>query len=155
MFTEMRRKEKQMTPEAASEVLLKAEFGTLASLGENGYPYAVPLNFAYVDGAIYFHSAKDGHKLMNIEKHAKVSFAAVSYVNLRAEKFDTEYDSVVVFGTAAEVTTADEKRRGLMALIEKYSAAHGETGKAYIERSMGGTAVYKITVEHMTGKIGR
>lgn len=155
MFKEMRRKEKLMSEAAAIEVLTKAEVGTLASICENGYPYAVPLNFAYENGAIYFHSAHMGQKVENIKNNAKVSFSAVSYAHLLPDKFDTEYDSTVLFGTAVEVTGEMEKRRALMSLIKKYSNGYFEKGMAYINKSMHTAAVYKIEIEHMTGKKGR
>ncbi|TWH47743.1 pyridoxamine 5'-phosphate oxidase family protein [Sporomusa sp. KB1] len=155
MFTEMRRKEKLMSEAATIEVLKKAEFGTLACICETGYPYAVPLNFAYENGAIYFHSAHTGHKVDNIKNNAKVSFSAVSYVNLLPNKFDTEYDSTVIFGTAVEVTNEMEKRQALVFLIKKYSNEYFEKGMAYINKSMNTAAVYKIEIEHVTGKQGR
>lgn len=155
MFTEMRRKEKLLSEAATIKVLTEAEFGTLACIGENGYPYAVPLNFAYENGAIYFHSAHTGHKVNNIKNDAKVSFSAVSYAKLLPGKFDTEYDSVVIFGTAVEITDEAKKRQALVSLIKKYSNEYWDKGMAYITKSMNTAAVYKVTIEHMTGKRGR
>lgn len=155
LFTEMRRKEKLMSEAATIQVLTEAEFGTLACICANGYPYAVPLNFVYEKGAIYFHSAHTGHKIDNIKNDAKVSFSVVNYVNLLPSKFDTEYDSAVLFGTATEITDEMEKRQALVSLIKKYSNEYFEKGMAYITKSMNTAAVYKIKIEHMTGKRGR
>ncbi|MDU2064701.1 MAG: pyridoxamine 5'-phosphate oxidase family protein [Sporomusaceae bacterium] len=155
IFTEMRHKNKLMSETDAIEVLTKAEFGTLASIGKNGYPYAVPLNFVVENGAVYFHSAHEGNKINNIKNNAKVSFSAVSYVNLVPSKFDTEYDSAVIFGTAVEVTDEIDKRQALIALIKKYSSEYFDKGMAYITNSINTTTVYKIHIEHMTGKRGR
>ena len=57
MFREMRRKEKQLGKEMVEDILKKGEYGTLATIGENGYPYALPLSYDYFDGKIYFHGA--------------------------------------------------------------------------------------------------
>lgn len=151
----MRHKKKLMSEAETIEVLIKAEFGTLASIGENGYPYAVPLNFVYENSAIYFHSAHEGNKIDNIKNNDKVSFSAVSYVNLLPGKFDTEYDSAVLFGTAVKIADEMEKCQALVALIKKYSNEYFEQGMDYITRSINTAAVYKIQIEHMTGKRGR
>ena len=155
LFIEMRHKRKLMSEEEVKRVLTDAEFGTLACISENGYPYAVPLNFVYENAGIYFHSAHKGHKINNIKQNEKVSFSAVSYVQLLPDKFDTEYDSVIVFGLVKEVTEDFEKKEALKGLIKKYSNEFWEKGIAYIDKSMHTAAVYKIQIEHMTGKRGR
>ena len=155
MFNEMRRIKKRMTQEDTAQVLKKAEYGTLASMGADGYPYSIPFNFAYIKDCIYFHSAHNGHKIENIKNNAKVSFSAVNYVQLIPENFDTEYDSAVVFGSAAEVTDAGEKQQALLGLIQKYSKEYLATGMTHINKNMNSVAVYKIKIEHMTGKRGR
>ena len=151
MFKEMRRKEKQLSGNDTAKIVMNAEFGTLATLGKDGSPYAVPLNYAYENGAIYFHSAKAGNKLENILHHNKVCFSIVGYAKLLPEKFD----NAVIYGKAAEVTGESEKKHALALLIEKYSGEYLEQGMAYIEKSSAATAVIKIEIEKMTGKRGR
>lgn len=155
MFTAMRRKEKLMSDEDAIKVLTEAEYGTLATIGENGYPYSVPLNYAYTEGVIYFHSAPTGNKIVNITTNNKTSFSVVSYCKLLTDRFDTEYDSVIVFGNARVIQDEPEKRRALTALIDKYSADYREQGIAYIDRAINGVIVCKLEITHMTGKRGR
>ncbi len=155
MFREMRQKKKLMSKHDTTKIIKEAEYGTLASIGENGYPYAVPLNYAYENDSIYFHSAHEGNKVENIKFNSKVSFSVVNYHKILPAKFDTEYDSVIIYGKAYEVSDKEEKRRALMLLIEKYSGDYCEQGMAYIERAINGVAVFKIQIEHMTGKLGR
>ena len=57
MFRKIRRIEKQLTAEECNEILTKAEYGTLAIMGADGYPYAVPVNYVFHNGNIYFHCA--------------------------------------------------------------------------------------------------
>lgn len=113
MFKEMRRKEKQLADLDAIKIINEGQLGNLAILGANGYPYSVPLNYAYKNGAIYFHSARAGNKLENIRFHNKVCFSIVNYYRLIPDKFDTEYDSVVIYGKAAEVIDKQEKKMPL------------------------------------------
>ena len=155
MFREMRRKEKLMSEDATERVLYEAEFGTLACAGADGYPYSVPLNYAYDNGKIYFHSAKAGQKIDHIRFQNNVCFSAVSYCKVLPEKFDTKYDSAIVFGKAYGVNDAAEKRQALRLLLQKYSGDYMAEGADYIRKAADKATVYRIDIEHKTGKRGR
>lgn len=137
------------------KALTEGSYGTLATVVDNGYPYTTPLNYAYQNGEIYFHSALNGQKLDNITHHNKVCFSVVGHEKLLPEKFNTEYDSVIAFGKAYVVTEEEEKKKALMLLVEKYSREYTEQGTEYIAKAINTVAVYKIQIEHMTGKHGR
>ena len=77
MFQEMRRKKQQLSDAACMELLEQCTSGVLAVLGEDGYPYAVPLSYVYDGRNIYFHSATQGHKLDNIREHPQASFCVI------------------------------------------------------------------------------
>ncbi|MGD9567864.1 MAG: pyridoxamine 5'-phosphate oxidase family protein [Sedimentibacter sp.] len=151
MFREMRRKDKQLTNEKCNEILKNSEIGVLSTICENGYPYGVPLNYVYFNNSIYFHCAKIGQKLDNIKFNDKVSFCVTCDVELLPDKFDTNYKSVIIFGKAEEINE-HEKEEALLELIKKYSSKFMEQGINYIEKSKGATLVYKINIEHITGK---
>lgn len=157
MFKPMRRKEKQLSELETNKIMADGEYGTLSTLGDNGYPYAAPLNYAYDEAgqAIYFHSALTGNKVDNMNHESKVCFSVVGYTRLLPEKFDTEYDSAIAFGKVLPVNDGAEKERALELLIKKYSTEFWQQGLEYIARSQRHTAVYKIQVEHLTGKRGR
>ena len=78
----------------------RAPHGVLAVLGDGGYPYAVPLSFAYEDGHIYIHCARAGHKLDALRRCAKASFCAVERDDVVPEEFTTRYVSAIAFGQA-------------------------------------------------------
>lgn len=151
MFREMRRKDKQLSMEESIEILKNTEVGILSTMCENGYPYGVPLNYVYFNNSIYFHSAKKGQKLDNINRCSKVSFCVYCDVELLPDKFDTNYKSVILFGEAAEVNE-EEKAEALLELIKKYSSEFVIKGKEYIDKSKNSTKVYKISIEHIAGK---
>jgi Predicted flavin-nucleotide-binding protein len=75
MQREMRRSDRQLAIEEAKEILTKAEYGSLATIGEDGYPYVVPVSYAFEDSSIYIHGATEGHKLDNINFLQKFHFA--------------------------------------------------------------------------------
>ena len=75
-FREMRRKRQQLSEEESIAILQKATAGTLALLGDNDYPYAVPISYVYADGRLYFHSALSGHKVDAIRKCTRHRFVS-------------------------------------------------------------------------------
>ena len=90
MFKEMRRMDKQLTEEENILILQRGEYGVLSTIGTNGYPYSVPLNYVYHNGYIYFHSAPEGYKLENIAMNDRISFCIAVDVELLPQKFDTK-----------------------------------------------------------------
>ncbi len=151
MFKEMRRKDRELTKEEANELLTRCEYGTLSTIGADGYPYGVPLDFVYDDNCIYFHCAKEGHKLENIENNCNVSFCVVNDVELIPDDFSTKYKSTIIFGKAKEVFE-EEKMKVLVLILEKYSKEFMESGTRYIEAMWDKTKVIKVEIEHMTAK---
>lgn len=151
MFKEMRRKEKQLGQELVDGILSQGEYGTLATIGENGYPHSLPLSYEYFDGKIYFHGALEGKKLDDIRNNPRVSFSVVTDTNVVPKKFSTAYKSVIVYGKA-NIIEGEEKKKALLRLIEKYSSSFMENGKKYVDKAASKTAVVEITIEHMTGK---
>ena len=153
MFRKMRRHKKELSKDQALELLEAGEYGTLATQGEDGYPYALPLNYACHDGAIYFHCAATGHKLDNIANNPRVSFCVVPQAEILPKEFSTRFKSVVVFGQALKVE-GEEKEAGLLALIKRFSPDYMEAGKKYIQSAAAKTTVIKIQIEAITAKCG-
>lgn len=153
-FKEMRKKEREIGDQEIAEILEKGEYGVLATIGTNGYPYSVPLSYVYKNNSIYFHGATTGNKLENIESNNKVSFCVVGYTEILPEKFSTKYESVIIYGTAESVK-GEEKERALEELIKKYSEEFIEKGKEYIKKAKDKTIVIKINIERVSGKARR
>ena len=150
---EMRRKDRELGLEETIEILNKSEYGVLSTVDENNVPYGVPINFAYTDGVVYFHCAKDvGHKLNNIKQTSNVCFTVVNDVCLLPSAFSTKYSSAILFGTISAVENNEEKRKGLEALIKKLAPDYMESGLKYIANSMDDTTVLKMEVKQITGK---
>ncbi len=151
MFRKMRRCERLMTEENTFKLLEKEKYGILSTIGSDGYPYGVPLNYVYCDNAIYFHCAKnEGHKIENINNSKKISFTIVGKSDVNSEKFTTNYESVIIFGKISEIT--ENKEIYLEKLIDKFAPEFKEAGMKYINTGGHKAAVYKIDIEHITGK---
>ncbi len=152
MFREMRRKG-QLLPEAESiEILKRAETGILGVLGDEGYPYTVPLNYAYEEGKLFFHCAKTGHKLDAIQNCEKVSFCVVDKDTVVPERNTTDFTSVIVFGKAKVITNDKDKDRALELVLEKYSNGSKEEIQTEIENARDIVCMVEIQIEHISGK---
>jgi nitroimidazol reductase NimA-like FMN-containing flavoprotein (pyridoxamine 5'-phosphate oxidase superfamily) len=152
MFREMRRKKQLLSEAETIEILRSCTSGVLAVAGDNDYPYAVPLSYAYKDGKLFFHFAKAGHKLDSILKNNKVSFCVIKTDDVVQETFTTHFRSVIVFGRARILTDDSEKRYALECLVEKYSPNHIMEGRTEIEREWKSVSAAEVQIEHMTGK---
>ena len=152
MFRDMRRKKQLLSEAETIEILQTGTSGVLAVLGDEDYPYAVPLSYAYKDGKLYFHFATEGHKLDGIRKNSKVSFCVIQADAVVPHAFTTHYRSAVVFGKARLLTEDSEKKYALQCLVEKYSPAFAAEGDVEIEREWKQVCAAEVQIEHMTGK---
>jgi len=151
MFKEMRRKDRAMDKAGVIEILKKGDYGILSTVGQDGYPYGVPVSYIYFNDSVYFHCALEGHKLDDISINNRVSFCVVGQADPLPDKFSVQYKSVILFGRASEVSP-DEKNQVLMEILNKYSPDYIEKGKEYISNSGKATKVIRINIEHITGK---
>lgn len=152
MFREMRRFKQLLPQETAIEILNRNTSGTLALIGDNDYPYAVPISYVYIDGKLYFHSAKSGHKIDAIIKHEKASFCVIDQDHIVPEKYTTYFRSVIAFGKVHLVEDMNEMRRIATLLFMKYSADYKDGIPKEIDSSIRNMAIIEMTIEHLTGK---
>jgi nitroimidazol reductase NimA-like FMN-containing flavoprotein (pyridoxamine 5'-phosphate oxidase superfamily) len=152
---EIRRSDRAVTEEQAREILARADHGVLATVGADGWPYAVPVNHVLAGDVLYIHCAAEGHKLENMAHEQRVSFCAVASARVLPVALSTLYESAIVFGRAALVTDPVEKRRGLELLAIRFCGAVTPEAEAVIATSGPRTAVVRIRIERITGKAHR
>lgn len=151
MFREMRRGKQLLSMKDTIIVMDRCTNGILACLGDEDYPYAVPLSYVYFNDKIYFHSAKVGHKIDAIIKNPKVSFTVVDEDTIVSEEYTTYFRSVIAFGKA-RVVEGDERLEAFEALVEKYSGDQPEEAKHKEITGCKEAYIIAIDVEHITGK---
>lgn len=152
MFREMRRS-KQLLPEAdTNEILENGTTGIVSVLGDDEYPYGVPINYAYENNTIYFHCAKTGHKIDAIRKHDKVSFTVIASDLVAPAEFTTHFKSIIAFGSASVVENDDVKLHAMRLLNQKYSPDFMESGEESIRQAWNALEVVQIELEHVSGK---
>lgn len=149
MFPKMRRIKSIMTKEDTIKLLKRCDEGVLGTIGTNGYPHIVPLNYVLFDNKIYFHSAKEGFKLRNIESNPKVSFTVYDNVEIIQEKRTTNYQSAIVYGKAKIIPGNKDV---LMEIIKKYSSDFLIEGKKDVYDNYDTAYLIEITIEHISGK---
>lgn len=152
MNREMYKKERQMSSEATAAIFSKGNHGTLAVNGDDGYPYAVPVNYVYDGGKIYIHSAKYGYKIDAVKRDDKVCFSAILNSKMQQDKFTAAFQSVIAFGKISFVEDEAEKKRILEQFIYKMSPEFVEGGMKFVNAAIGKTALLCIDVEEIKGK---
>ncbi|MGN8968808.1 pyridoxamine 5'-phosphate oxidase family protein [Intestinimonas sp. HCP28S3_D6] len=153
MFREMRRKNQVLSHEECLAVLDRGTSGVLAVQGDNGYPYAVPLSYVYENGKLWFHCAREGHKLDAILRDPKVSFCVVDRDQVVPLEYTTYFRSVVLFGKARVLEDPTEIRAALEKLALRYAPEDSEAHReAILEKELPAVVMVEVTVEHLSGK---
>lgn len=150
MFRDMRRWKQQLTEAECVEVLQAQPRGILAVHGEDGYPYAVPMDFLYRDGKLYFHCAKQGHKLDAIQADSRVSFCVMDEGFRKDGEWALNIKSVVIFGKMEKLNEPSEDL--LFALGAKYYPT-AEAVTEEIRKAADRVQLLSLTIDHMTGKL--
>lgn len=154
MFRPMRRWKQQLSDEECAALLKNTPRGILSVLGEDGYPYGIPMNHWYCedDGKLYFHGAKTGHKIDAISKCDKVSYCVHDEGYREDGQWPLHIKSVVVFGKIQPVTDDAKVLEICTHLCQKFT-----DDKAYLEHelkhSLPKVLCLALTPEHMTGKL--
>lgn len=148
----MRRQGQQLSKEECEDILTNQSRGVLALLGDYEYPYAIPMSHVFVNGKIYFHGAKKGHKNDAVRNHSKCSYCVLDDGVKAADSWWYTFRSVIVFGSIRILDDVDERIEALTYLGDKFFPTHDDTVDE-IDRLLDKTEVYEITIEHMSGKI--
>ena len=151
-FREMRRKRQQLSEEESIGLLQKATAGTLALLGDNGYPYAVPISYVYADGKLYFHSALSGHKVDAIRNCDKASFCVIDKDDVQPEKYTTYFRSVIAFGRIHIIEDDQEKLETARLLGDRYNPNQEEALQKELEKGLSRMVMIRFDIEYLTGK---
>ena len=152
----MRRSERQMTNIAAKQILASENWGVLSVCGDDGFPYGVPINYAYWEGALYLHcSSATSHKLDGIRRCNKVCFTVVSQHQLDSKNLACKYESVIVFGTASIIESEEKKLEAMTCFMKGLAPEMVKDGFQKCDPRTPGLSVVKIEPILITGKSGQ
>ena len=150
----MRRFKQQISQEECIRILQEEKRGVLSMIGENGYPYGIPLNHWYnlEDGKLYFHGAKEGHKLDALRTDNRVSYCVCDAGYRKEGEWALNVNSVIVFGRISLVTDEGKAKQIGTNLCRKFT-----DDEAYIQHELRNALPHaqclEMTVEHLTGKL--
>lgn len=154
MFRKMRRFKQQISDEECREVLQGELRGVLSVLGEDGYPYGLPIDYWYSveENKIFFHGARSGHKIDAIRSCDKASFCVYDEGYRKEGEWALNIRSVIVFGRIRPVEDHDKALSICEKLCRKFTQ-----DEEYIQHELthSGPAVQclELSIEHMTGKL--
>ncbi len=149
-FRPMRRTRQELSRAETEDILRRGSTGVLAVHGDDGYPYAVPLNYVYRDGMIYFHCAQAGHKYDALLRDDKVSFCVVDRDTVVPDEFATYYKSAIAFGRA-RLLEGEEAAHAVYALGYKYNPDPDKV-RSELAKDLPRAACFAIAIDHLTGK---
>lgn len=149
----IRRQDRLMDEERAIELIRTSEYGVLSMVDTDGSGYGIPLNYVWDgDHSIYIHCAPEGHKLKALAQNPKVTFCIIGNVHLLPSKFTTEYESVLLKGTAHIDLSAEERMSALHLLVDKLSPEFQQIGYKYSEKSFHRVNIIRVDFTSFSGK---
>ena len=153
MFRPMRRSGQALGMDACAEILRRGTSGVLALLGDGGWPYAVPMSYAFDGEKLYFHCAREGHKLDAIRREARASFCVVDRDEVVPEEYTTYFRSAIAFGRVRVIEDEAQKRAAIELLACRYFPQDSaENRHRAIEREWAGLCMLEMDIEHLSGK---
>lgn len=154
MFRPIRRTKREISIEAAKQLLKDLRRGVLAVNGDDGYPYAVPINFLYDEenNKIYFHGARAGHKFDSIKACDKVCFTVYgNETTVSGEEWAPYVQSSVVFGRCHLIEDQEIAINLVKKLAMKYYP-NEQLADDEIDASGKAVQMFEIDIEHISGK---
>lgn len=135
-------------------VLQNETRGVLSVLGDDDYPYGMPMNHWYdeEDGCIYFHGGNYGHRLDALKKHDKVSFCVYDHGYRKEGEWALNVKSVIVFGRMDMIRDTEKIVDITTKLSHKFTQDE-EYIRKEIEENVQRTVLLKLTPEHLCGKL--
>lgn len=153
MFRKMRRKKQEISHEECLPILKAERRGVLSVMGDEGYPYAIPMNFYYEEKEekIYFHCAAEGHKIDAVKKCNKGCFTTWNRGYKEEGDWAFHVTSVIAFGKMKIIDDRSVVMEKLRRLALKYYPTK-EEAEEEISKNGAGPQMIVFHIEHLTGK---
>jgi len=154
MFRQMRRKKQEISADKCKEILTNELRGVMGVIGDDGYPYTLPLNHYYdrKSNKLYFHGAQEGHKIDSIKNNNKVSYCVLDKGYTKDGEWSLNINSVIVFGKAHIIDDEDKIKEICYNLGHKFTDDENYLNDEY-ESNYKRVLCFEIEIEHMTGKL--
>ena len=152
----MRRKDREVHAQEELDSIITQSSHVVLGLPGQEAPYLVPMNFGWLNQCLYVHSARAGRKIRMLhDARGKLPASAlfVSKANVYdpgegAVEITTHYASVFLEGTLEEVTTPEEARAAMQAILIQAKAGD----QPFADEALKATAVLRFTPHTISGK---
>jgi len=153
MFRPIRKVKNEISVEEAKELLKSERRGVLSVNGDDGYPYAIPINFYFneEENKIFFHGARAGHKVDSLKKDDKVCFTVYGNEQIKKQEWAPFMQSAVVFGRCHMIADRDEVLKRVREFAIKYYP-NMDLVNEELKDSGNAVRMFEITIEHISGK---
>jgi uncharacterized protein len=150
-----RMKEHPLSQEEISALLLSQPVGNLGTVSPEGFPYITPVHYVPIEGKIYIHGLCAGQKIDYIRTNPKIGFEVFKMNGIIHDPglpcdTNTDYQSVIILGTAKLVNDEALKIKVLDEVVKKFTPQHA--GKPYPKAMLKATGVIEISPTETTGK---
>lgn len=152
MEHKMHKANRQLSAEETLTLLKTGHHATLSVNGDDGYPYATPINYVVVDDKVYMHSAQYGYKIECLERDAKCCFSAIISTKIIPSKITAAFESVIITGKITFLEEGEEKQTALEAFVTQLCAGYEDVGFKMIRGISKKTALLRLDPIEMTGK---
>ncbi|MDY0406765.1 pyridoxamine 5'-phosphate oxidase family protein [Virgibacillus sp. 179-BFC.A HS] len=152
-------KKREISGTDAYQFLKQGKVAHVATVGEDGFPYVIPLVYVYEEGNIlYLHigNIRESHFWTNIKKHPQISIEVSEMGDLHpGKKYACQsalvYTSVVLFGTISRIDDDAQKEWFFDKLLEKYGDPGWSFEKGYPALSK--IELFEVQIDTITGKL--
>ena len=153
MFRNVRKKINEISVMEAKELLKTSRRGVLALNGDDGYPYAIPVNYLYVEDSnqIIFHGSKVGHKVDSLKRSDKICFTVYGNETIKDLNWAPYLESAVFFGRCHMTDNLEETKKLCKQFAMKYYPTEAMVDEE-VEISARAVGMYVIDIEHISGK---
>ena len=120
-----RRRQIQLSPDEQAAFLREHRKGALATIGKDGFPHVVAMNFLAKDGAFYMTSYGKAQKVLNIRRDPKVALMVETgnnYAEMRGVMIRGECEIIEGADAVRDVFAAMAEARGTPAERPRASA---------------------------------
>ncbi len=153
MFRELARKKQQLSAEECVRLLQTETRGVLSVLGDDDYPYGMPMNHWYEEEEqiLYFHCGKQGHRMDALARHAKASFCVYDRGEQHGDAWALHVRSVIAFGRVEVISDPERIVDVTTKLSHKFTQDDAYIRKE-IEQYANNTLLLALHIEHLCGK---
>lgn len=149
----MRRTDKEISDKVLISQIIDNSQVCRLGLAMGNTPYILPVSFGYDGTAIYFHTAKEGRKIVFLAANNRVCFEFEHGVQVIRHdsnpcKWTFSFQSVIGYGTVLELTESPEKIEGLNHIMKHYSGR----GWPISANETEDIRVWRIAIESLSGK---